>query len=107
MLWYPRWKQCRFAASPRASRHHLRDVGRVNLARWRSGITCSALAERETSFATPDLLQFVVIVEKSYCRLLTNLVEVTTAEGTTGVYTETSAILEYCIYLPVFLKDSD
>jgi hypothetical protein len=66
----------------------------------------SPLAERETSFATPDSLQFVVIVEKSYCKLLTNLVEVTTAEGATGVYTETSVILEYCIYLPVFLKDS-
>jgi hypothetical protein len=65
------------------------------------------LAERETSFATPDSLQFVVIVEKSYCRPLINVLEVTTAGGATGVYTETSAILEYCIYLPMFLKDSD
>jgi hypothetical protein len=79
----------------------------VNLARWWSSRTCSALAERETSFATPNSLQFVVIFEKGYCKPLTNVVEVTTAEGATGVYTETSANLEYCIYLPVFLKDSD
>jgi len=51
--------------------------------------------------------QVVVTVEKGYCRPLINLVEITTAEGATGVYTETSAILEYCIYLPVFLKDSN
>jgi uncharacterized repeat protein (TIGR01451 family) len=49
----------------------------------------------------------VVTVERGYCRPLINVVEVTTAEGATGIYTKTSAVVEYCIYLPMILKNSD
>jgi uncharacterized repeat protein (TIGR01451 family) len=48
--------------------------------------------------------QVVVTAERSYCKPLINIVTVTTAEGASGVYTETSAVVEYCIYLPVILK---
>lgn len=48
--------------------------------------------------------QVVVTAKKSYCKPLINIVTVTTAEGASGVYTETSAVIEYCIYLPVILK---
>jgi uncharacterized repeat protein (TIGR01451 family) len=51
--------------------------------------------------------QVVVTVETGYAGPLTNVVEITTAEGATGVYTETSNVVECCIYLPVILKDSD
>jgi uncharacterized repeat protein (TIGR01451 family) len=46
----------------------------------------------------------VVTAEKSYCKPLINIVTVTTAEGASGVYTDTSAVIEHCIYLPVILK---
>jgi hypothetical protein len=50
--------------------------------------------------------QIVVTAEMGYSGTLTNVVRVTTDQGATGVYTETStAVAEHLIYLPVVLKD--
>ncbi len=50
--------------------------------------------------------QVVVTVGMCYSGTLTNVVQVTTEEGATGIYTETSAVVTeyYCVYLPVILK---
>jgi uncharacterized repeat protein (TIGR01451 family) len=47
--------------------------------------------------------QFIVTVETGYAGPLVNVVEVTTEEGATGAYTETSTS-GYVIYLPIILK---
>jgi len=51
--------------------------------------------------------QFNVTVEMDYTGLLTNVVQVTTDEGATGVYTgtSTSSSSESVIYLPIILKN--
>jgi uncharacterized repeat protein (TIGR01451 family) len=50
--------------------------------------------------------QVVVSVEMGYSGTLTNVVRVTTDQGATGVYVETSTAVGYRIYLPVILKNS-
>jgi len=48
----------------------------------------------------------VVTVEMGHSGPLTNVVRVTTVEGATGVYTETSmSDGDYCLYLPLVLKN--
>jgi uncharacterized repeat protein (TIGR01451 family) len=47
--------------------------------------------------------QFIVTAEMGYIGPLVNVVEVTTEEGATGAYTETSTS-GYVIYLPIILK---
>jgi hypothetical protein len=49
--------------------------------------------------------QFTVTVERGYCWPLINVVQVTIEEGVMGVYTETSAAIGHCIYLPMILKN--
>jgi uncharacterized repeat protein (TIGR01451 family) len=46
----------------------------------------------------------VVTVKTGYAGTLTNVVEVTTEEDATGVYTETSATSGYEIYLPLIMR---
>jgi uncharacterized repeat protein (TIGR01451 family) len=50
--------------------------------------------------------QVVVTAEMGYSGTLTNVVRVTTDQGATGVYVETSTAVGYRIYLPVILKNS-
>jgi uncharacterized repeat protein (TIGR01451 family) len=50
--------------------------------------------------------QIVVTAEMGYSGTLTNVVWVTTGQGATGVYVETSTAVGYRIYLPVILKNS-
>jgi uncharacterized repeat protein (TIGR01451 family) len=47
----------------------------------------------------------VVTVEMGYVGPLTNVVEVTTKEGATGVYTETSHVIARPIYLPLVMRN--
>lgn len=48
--------------------------------------------------------QFTVTAKIGYSGTLTNVVQVTTDQGATGVYTKTSTVFGYSIYLPVILK---
>ncbi len=50
--------------------------------------------------------QIVVTAEMGYSGTLTNVVRATTDQGATGVYTKTSTVVGYRIYLPVILKNS-
>jgi uncharacterized repeat protein (TIGR01451 family) len=50
--------------------------------------------------------QIVVTAEMGYSGTLTNVVRVTTDQGATGIYVETSTAVGYRIYLPVILKNS-
>jgi len=48
--------------------------------------------------------QFTVTAKIGYSGTLTNVVQVTTDQGATGIYTKTATVVGYSIYLPVILK---
>jgi uncharacterized repeat protein (TIGR01451 family) len=50
--------------------------------------------------------QIIVTAEMGYSGTLTNVVWATTDQGAMGVYTKTSTVVGYRIYLPVILKNS-
>jgi uncharacterized repeat protein (TIGR01451 family) len=65
---------------------------------WTAPITAPGGMWMETVFVT---------VEMDYVGPLTNVVKVTTEEGATGVYTETSAaVILHPVYLPVVLRNA-
>lgn len=63
---------------------------------WTASITAPGSVWMET---------VVVTVEMGYSGLLTNVVEVTTEESATGIYTETVVARQRSIYLPLFLRN--
>jgi uncharacterized repeat protein (TIGR01451 family) len=50
--------------------------------------------------------QFTVTLDKEYAGPLTNVVRITTREGTKGVYTETAVVEPWWLYLPLVVRQS-